>query len=514
MFYGIEKKYKWYIILRLIIVLSILLSGLVTLRRGIEFNFIPLLIIILMSVIGNFIFYTILKKYTIKKGDLYIQLIFDNLLVFVIIYYTGGSTSVFNILYFINIISSSYFLFTRGGIVLAILSMFNYSTILLGEYYGFLISPYNIGLPQNLMLENILMKIYINSFSYIIIAVLSGILSEKIQLGKQEILKFRLKLKDIINNITSGIIICNSSFKITDYNKQAKKIFNTIKIEKNIFNIDNSIFNEGIFNENYAQFKKNNYYYDLKVEKMYYKNKFENYILIINDITTLKKLEKQLIEKERLSVIGELSASIAHEIRNPLSSIKGSIKILQEDLGENINNHPMFNIILEEIERLNKLINDFLFYSKKTKIKKQTVFLKKLLENIIYMIDLKEMVTFENINNDTIIFSDENKIKQVFINLLKNAKEAKNNKDLNIKIVFSYSNKYDIIEIKDNGKKMEEEIKGNLFKPFNSDKQSGTGLGLAVVYKIVVEEHNGKIEFFENNGYKTFKIMIPRSNDD
>ncbi|MCK4524656.1 hypothetical protein KAU15_06990, partial [candidate division WOR-3 bacterium] len=139
-----KLRFKWYIILRIVIVISILGTGIATLIRGMTFNFIPIIIIIAMTFLMNIIFLIILRKGKPKDHNLYVQLIFDNLLIFAIIYYTGGKDSVFSILYFINILTGAFFIMLRGGVLLAVLSTLGYSLLLLGEYFGFLVSPFDV----------------------------------------------------------------------------------------------------------------------------------------------------------------------------------------------------------------------------------------------------------------------------------------------------------------------------------------------------------------------------------
>ncbi len=503
MFSSMKLRFKWYIILRIVIVISILGTGIATLIRGMTFNFIPIIIIIAMTFLMNIIFLIILRKGKPKDHNLYVQLIFDNLLIFAIIYYTGGKDSVFSILYFINILTGAFFIMLRGGVLLAILSVMGYSLLLLGEYFGFLISPFDVLSAKNIALENLLIRIYINALGYFLFAALGGYLSEKLN---TQLKYYRLRLKDIINNINSAIIVVDEDLCLDDYNEMATNLFPNLRIDMQISKIDiPELMN--IKNHKYVQFNKDGKIYDMRIQNITNKN-YNNYILVINDISELKDFEKKLLDKERLSAVGELSASIAHEIRNPLSSIKGSIGIISEELPSDYKGHPMFKIVLEEVERLNNLINEFLRYSRVLPVNVSRFNLYRLLSDIRSLLKIS-YIDISGIDENIEIVSDEDKLKQVLINIIKNAEYAiKDIENPRIIIQHRKENEKEIITIRDNGIGINSKIMEKIFQPFNSSKPSGTGLGLAIVYKIIRDELKGEITVESQSGNTIFTILL------
>lgn len=507
MFANVRLRYKWYIILRLIIVISILGTGIVTLTRGFNLNFFPLIVIIFMTLLMNIIFLIILRTGKFRELYLYIQLIFDNLLIFAIIYYTGGRDSVFTMLYFINILSGTFFLFLRGGILLAVMSTAGYSLMILGDYFGFLFSPYDVNVGTDIMLENALMRIFINALGYSFFAAIGGYLSERLA---QQRMSFRTRLRDIIDNIQSAIIVIDNDYRVDDFNETAAKWFGSIHIDSEINHLP-PVIAENI-DKNYIRFEKEGRTYDMRTQHI--KRKKENsIILIINDITQLIKYEETLLEKERLSAIGQLSASIAHEIRNPLSSIKGSVGIMSEELPARFREHPMLKITLEEIERLNSMINDFLAYARISTVNIEDVNLTDLIVNTVTLLNMHE-ITQINIPDGTYIKTDSGKLKQVIINILKNAHYAvRHTHNKHISIVYGQNDMYNSISISDNGEGIDERIREKMFEPFNSAKPSGTGLGLAIVYRIVKDELGGDIRFSSEPGHTEFEIMLRRNNE-
>ncbi|MDY6787260.1 MAG: ATP-binding protein, partial [candidate division WOR-3 bacterium] len=424
--------------------------------------------------------------------------------------YTGGSESTFSILYFINIIAGSFFLLTKGGMVLAALSAAGYLLLLLGEYFGFLISPY--ALETNLLIDTLIIRIYINALAYFLIAAIAGFLSERLQKGREEILTYRVRLRDIINNIQSAIIILNENDRVMDFNRSAKQLMPGIELNRSIYNTDINVLSR-IKYSNYFQFTQENKHYDVRVENLRHGNVENNTILIINDITRLKEYERKFLEKERMSAIGELAASIAHEIRNPLSSIKGSVNILRDEMGSEAESHPMFRVTLEEIERLNHLINEFLVYSSRGSANIESINLSRTIDKINNLLNIDCLET-DNISDDTVIYADYNKFKQIMINLLHNALDAvKDREDKLIRIRFSENTENHIIDIIDNGPGVDKSIEDKIFHPFVSSKPGGTGLGLAIVYKIVREEHSGSIEYIRENNMTIFRVTLERKHD-
>lgn len=510
MFSDIQKRYKWYVALRIVIVLSILIPGILTLIRGTEFNLLPLILIMVMTLIMSALFMVILKRHRESQLHYYIQLIFDNLLIFAIIYYTGGNDSIFSILYYVNITTAAFFLLVKGSFIISGLAAAGYAFLMLGEYFGIFISPYEISYGVDMPLESVIMRVYINALSFFLISAVSGFLSERIQSGREEFQRYRIRLKDIINNLQSAIIVTNRNLKITDFNMKCRELFPEIMNDMPVSEIDPELFSD-IRGNTYTQFSRDGKHYDLRIESMKYKEFQNNYIITIYDITQMKLIEQKLIDRERLSAIGELAASIAHEIRNPLSSIKGSVQIIQDELDDSVSSHPMFNIVLEEIERLNKMIVGFLDYSKEYQPDIKIVNLYRLVDSIVKLMNKDNTIRIDNISGDITIFADEDKMKQVFINLLKNSLKATENvPDPAISISYSRDEGMDHIYIRDNGKGISKSIYEKLFVPFNNEDYRGTGLGLAIVYKIIVDEHQGEISVNSEPGNTCFDISLRR----
>ena len=239
-----------------------------------------------------------------------------------------------------------------------------------------------------------------------------------------------------------------------------------------------------------------------------------HHIIVQRDITEFKDLERKLYNSQKLAALGQLSAGIAHEIRNPLSSIKMSLQILIKRMNPEGNDLKRFRIAEKEVEHLEMLVNDILAFAKPVEPKKVPVALSKVLEQAIAMsekgiadkkIDVQtEYADVPDVAVDAAMMTD------AFINLIRNAVEALNDGgQIKVKLRYTYESRQSVaVEIEDNGSGISEEDLPHIFNPFFTRKNYGTGLGLSLVKKIV-DIHQGMIDIFskKNEGAKVIIIL-------
>jgi two-component system, sporulation sensor kinase E len=230
------------------------------------------------------------------------------------------------------------------------------------------------------------------------------------------------------------------------------------------------------------------------------------------DITEKKEMEEQLRKSDTLNVVGELAAGIAHEIRNPMTALKGFIQLLQSSIKEDFSMY--FNVITSELQRIESIITEFLVLAKPQAVSYQQKDATKIMKDTIDLLNPQALlvnVQFKTeIDNDLPnIYCEPNQLKQVFINLLKNAIEVMpNGGTITVKMKRKDIN-HIIISITDEGIGIPEDKLKKLGEPFYTTKERGTGLGLMVSYKII-EEHYGKIEVESVVGEgTTFHITLP-----
>ena len=266
------------------------------------------------------------------------------------------------------------------------------------------------------------------------------------------------------------------------------------------------------------------------------------HVVIFQDVTGVVSMERELRQSERLAAVGEMAARMAHEIRNPLAAISGSVQVLQGAEDEE-NSDPeqarLMGIVVREVDRLNQLISDFLRYSRPAPIKPEAVRLGSLIEEVAEMHDSKDGAGLEislDLDADVVVMADPAQLKAVVWNLWNNAEEAMQDMEevgrLSVRVgrVFGDVPQDDrsgdrneqgarpdaedgtgwtaVLEIEDTGPGIAEEARAMIFEPFFTTKRDGTGLGLATVRRIV-EQHHGVIEAISGDGSgTTFRVSL------
>jgi two-component system nitrogen regulation sensor histidine kinase GlnL len=239
-----------------------------------------------------------------------------------------------------------------------------------------------------------------------------------------------------------------------------------------------------------------------------------HYILVQRDITEFKNLEKKLYDSQKLAALGQLSAGIAHEIRNPLSSIKMSLQILTKRMTPEGNDLKRFKIAEKEVDHLEMLVNNILAFAKPVEPKKVSVALSKVLEQALAMSEkgiadkkIEVRTEFGEVPSVTV---DAAMITDAFINVIRNAVEAVQEQgEIRVSLRYFDETRNSVaVEIKDNGSGIDEADMPHIFNPFFTRKNYGTGLGLSLVKKII-DIHQGMIDIFskKNEGTKVLIIL-------
>lgn len=242
-------------------------------------------------------------------------------------------------------------------------------------------------------------------------------------------------------------------------------------------------------------------------------------VLLFQDVTKIVHLEDKLKQHEKLAAVGQLAAGIAHEIRNPLASMFGSVQMLQESSGNNQlseEDQKLMRIIKKEIERLNDLVSEFLNFVKPDKFEFKTVELMTLLSDIIFQSthqssQFPQVKILQELKPNIEAMGNSEKLRQVIWNLLANALQAMQGPGTISVGCDEVSPHWVYFWVEDQGEGMSEETLQHLYEPFFTTKPKGTGLGLATVYKIV-EAHQGEIRVRSKKGEGTrFEVHLPKA---
>lgn len=457
----------------------------------------------------------------------YFQLVLDVFSEIVLIYITGGIESWFSFILILTVLSSSIVIDKRAGYVMASLSSILYGILLDLQFYNLL--PVTYTSYGTIVLEKeFLYNIFITILSLYVTAYLGGYLSSRLEKTVQKLEEKDSHLKDleffninVIESLPSGLFTTDMNGIVLIFNRAAEKI--TGKKRDDV--IGNNIsfvlpfldipFQDGRREEILDTGQADNKIIGITISLLTdIAGKETGCIGIFQDLTQLKKLEAEMKLKEKWAAIGELSANIAHEIRNPLASLKGSIEMLREGKMPAKYRDKLMDIALSEMERLNNVITDFLTYSRPKPPEFENIDIHALLHETLALIenaeqDKRAISVIKDFNGSLFIDADPQKIRQVFWNLCINAVEAMPQGG---ELVVSTKNNANTVRIAftDSGSGIPPSEIEKIFYPFFTTKEKGTGLGLAIAYRII-EEHSGRLSVRSTPGTKTsFEIILPK----
>ena len=242
---------------------------------------------------------------------------------------------------------------------------------------------------------------------------------------------------------------------------------------------------------------------------------FQGYVLLLKDLSEVKSLREEVERSERLATVGRLAAGVAHEIRNPLSSIKGFATYFKERYRDVVEDQQTADIMIQEVDRLNRVVSQLLEFARPITISKKPTSVKTLIEDSLKLIAhqaVEKKITIHthlppDINE---IYLDTDKMNQVFLNLYLNAIEAMDpGGNLSIDLKGNGTRNQIEIKISDTGTGIRETDIAHIFDPYFTTKAAGTGLGLAIAHKII-EGHSGEIHAASRQGEGTvFTITLP-----
>jgi len=323
--------------------------------------------------------------------------------------------------------------------------------------------------------------------------------------------------ENILQSVPSGVISLDEALRVTKVNLSAEKILE-IKRESTLGKYHGDVLNKPItdlLNDKkiiergeitYLTPSGRRIWLGLTLSPL--KDREENIIgqiLIFTDLTQLKALEAQMELRSRLSSLGEISAGIAHELRNPMAVIAGYTQLLSKKADPSLK--PTVDAITTEINVMNRIISDFLSFAKPAELAISDVDLKKIIENCIVTLvrERNNIKVHLDIEDLPVIKGDDILLRQAFTNLIQNAVEAMPaGGDLTIK--YATSNLLDVM-VSDTGPGIAGDMVDKIFLPFFTTKDRGTGLGLSLVQKIIVS-HGGSISVDSSERGATFRIRL------
>ena len=244
---------------------------------------------------------------------------------------------------------------------------------------------------------------------------------------------------------------------------------------------------------------------------------FLGYVLLFKDLSEVRSLRKEIARSQRLASVGRLAAGVSHEIRNPLSSIKGFATYFKERYHDVPENQQISNLMIQEVDRLNRVVGQLHEFARPIKISKKSIPINSFIENSLKLIERQASEANIKVQTDLSseidkVFVDPDRINQVLLNLYLNAIESMENEG-SLSVTLTDTVEKDGIEIRvsDTGKGISKDDLAHIFDPYFTTKASGTGLGLAIAHNII-EAHNGKIKVESLLGHgTTVTVLLPNS---
>lgn len=486
----------------------------------------------------TFIYAVILPKLMGETPQAYVQIAGDVIITTGVIYLTGGIESTFSFMYILAIINSGIMLRIRGAVITASISSIAYGAMLDLHYFNY-IHPY---LTRFTFLDfhrpaDILNTILVNMAAFYLVAFLSGYLSkqaeeskEQLAVGREHMRRLEKMNENIVQSIDSGLATLGAGGEILTFNIAAEKI-TRLKFSEIRGRHYSEVFEElelssdpftgrapgETWDWTYSRGDGEKLYLEMGLQALIDDSGYQwGRLLVFKDKTRIKKMEEDVKRVERLAAIGEMAAGIAHEIRNPLASMSGSLQMLQQEMDGDSDQKLLMNIVLREADRLNLIITDFLAFARPRIGAPSPLDLSRTVKENLSIFECQEHVgnkveIIESILPGVWVLFDKHQFEQVMWNLLKNAVEAMpDGGRLSIKVTVSGDERpMAVVSVEDTGGGISGEDLSRVFDPFFTTKDSGTGLGLSIVHRII-ESGGGRIIVSSNPGRGTrFVIHLP-----
>lgn len=513
------------------IIVTLLLGSFYIFRIGSDRLFYPKAFsFLIISLYLLSVLYALILRWVKEHSHLiafgYIQIVIDVVAEIFLIYITGGIGSMFSFMFPLSILSAGIVLTRRACYITATLSCILFGLLLDLQYYKIIIPTVSFFSEKDFFYS-----IFAHFTAFYLTAFLSGYLSDKLNKATLSLKERDTVLSDlkafsryIIESMPSGVFTTDLNRRIITFNSSAQEI-TQLTLDEVAGKAPEEIFLflknskeplDRILDRVEGEMQRNGETFPLGMRLSPLKDGAGEpigMIGIFQDLTELKAMEAEVKRKEKWAFIGELSASIAHELRNPLASLKASVEMLSEKKVTGEYADRLMKIALSEMDRLNGIITDFLLYARPKELDKKPFDLHHSLRDVVTLLQgaeagQKNVTITAELEGSLVITGDAKQMQQVFWNLGINAVDAISEAGTVDIHTIRKSNKVEIV-FRDTGIGISASDRDKIFYPFFTTKEKGTGLGLSIAQKII-EEHGGKIlvESRDPGAGTTFRIIL------
>ncbi len=473
-----------------------------------------------------------------------VQLAGDALLVSAFIYVTGGITSYFTSLYVLPIVAGSTVQFRRGGLLVATLSTVLYVGLVLAQFMaaaglldGTWLTLTSIALPTASIAKY---TVALNVFGFFAVALMAGWLADtlrstgtQLQQASTELAGLQAFNQHVIDSLPSGLATTDTSQLILTFNRGAalitgvpsgsavgSQIADVLQLPAPVVTtLAQDLIGRGVRRQEFRYHTADGrgiIEIGLTATHLETPGGRAGFLFTFQDVTSIKKLERDAAIQQRLAAVGEMAAGIAHEIRNPLASMSGSIQILRQELPLSSEQEQLMDIVLRESERLNTTIRSFLAYARPQRFEIARHDVRRTLNDTALLLRNSAEageghVIDVELPPDALWYeADEGQIKQIVWNLATNGLRAMpQGGRLRIVGAFEPSSDGVVLTVHDEGVGIDAGDLDGLFQPFRGSFAKGSGLGLAIVHRIVTD-YNGEIQVSSQPGSgTTVTVRLP-----